>query len=184
MNKFQSKRFALLFLICCVVCGPMYADDTKDDGLNVLIVGSKKGSMNSLSFAPSGIKTQLEKILKGGQHGKVNVVLEDRSKVQKEEAKFEINTWLGRKKTTPGYTKENVYFTLDKKDIRNFNVFIEYPGPLKAPVNKDDEIAYIKIYNKDELIRSVPIYAAEKVKKLNFLLSLFMSFNYMIWGDA
>ena len=103
---------------------------------------------------------------------------------KKEEAKFEINTWLGRKKTTPGYTKENVYFTLDKKDIRNFNVFIEYPGPLKAPVNKDDEIAYIKIYNKDELIKSVPIYAAEKVKKLNFLLSLFMSFNYMIWGDA
>ena len=26
--------------------------------------------------------------------------------------------------------------------------------------------------------------SAEKVKKLNFLLSLLTSFNYMIWGDA
>ena len=42
----------------------------------------------------------------------------------------------------------------------------------------------IKIYNKDELLETVPIYAAEKVKKINFLLSLFTSLNYMIWGDV
>ena len=103
---------------------------------------------------------------------------------KKEETIFEIKTWLGRKSATPGYTKEDVYFTLEKKDLRNFNVFIEYPGPIKAPVSKDDEIAAIKIYKKDELVKSIPVYAAERVKKLNFLLSLFTSFNYMIWGDA
>ena len=103
---------------------------------------------------------------------------------KKEETTFEINTWLGHKSTTPGYTKEDVYFTIDKKDLRSFNVFIEYPGPIKAPVRKDDEIAEIKIYKKDELVKSIPVYAAERVKKLNFLLSLFTSFNYMIWGDA
>ena len=85
---------------------------------------------------------------------------------------------------TPGYTKEDVYFTLDKKNLRDFNVFIEYPGPLKAPIQQDDIIASIKIYNKDELLETVPIYAAEKVKKINFLLSLFTSLNYMIWGDV
>ena len=103
---------------------------------------------------------------------------------KKEETTFDIKTWLGQKKTTLGYTKEDVYCTLDKKNLRNFDVFLEYPGPLKAPIRKDDEIAFIKIYNKDELIKTVPVYAAEKVKKLNFLLSLFTSFNYMIWGDA
>jgi len=103
---------------------------------------------------------------------------------KKEETIFEINTWLGHKSTAPGYTKEDVYFTIDKKDLRSFNVFIEYPGPIKAPVRKDDEIAAIKIYKKDELVKSIPVYAAERVKKLNFLLSLFTSFNYMIWGDA
>ena len=103
---------------------------------------------------------------------------------KKKETIFQINTWLGQKKTTPGYTKEDIYFTLDKKDLRNFNVFLEYPEHLKAPIRKDSVIASIKIYNKDELVKSIPVYAAEKVKKLNFLLSLFISFNYMIWGDA
>lgn len=103
---------------------------------------------------------------------------------KKEKTIFEIDTWLGQKKTTPGYTKEDVYHTVDKKDRRNFDVFLEYPGPLKAPIRKDTEIAFIKIYNKNELKKTIPIYAAEKNKKLNFLLSLFMSFNYMVWGDA
>jgi len=103
---------------------------------------------------------------------------------KKNEINFEIETWLGQKRLTPGYTKEDVYYTVDKKDIRNLNIFLEYSGPIKAPIRKDEEIAQIKIYNKDELIKTVPIYAAEKVKKINFLLSLFTSFNYMIWGDA
>ena len=97
---------------------------------------------------------------------------------------FEINTWLGQKKTTPGYTKKDVYYTIDKKDLRNLEVFLEYPGPIKAPIRKDEEIAAIKIYKKDELVETIPVYAAEKIKKLNFLLSLFTSFNYMVWGDA
>jgi D-alanyl-D-alanine carboxypeptidase (penicillin-binding protein 5/6) len=103
---------------------------------------------------------------------------------KKNKTTFEIYTWLGQKKKTPGYTKEDVYYTIDKKDLRNFNVFLEYPSPIKAPIRKDDQIALIKIFNKDELVKSVPVYASEKVKKINFLLSLITSFNYMIWGDA
>ena len=103
---------------------------------------------------------------------------------KKEETIFEIETWLGKKKTIKGYTKEDVYSTIDKKDLRGFDVFLEYTGPIKAPITKDEKIASIKIYNKKELIKSVPVYATEKVKKINFLLSILTSFNYMIWGDA
>jgi D-alanyl-D-alanine carboxypeptidase (penicillin-binding protein 5/6) len=103
---------------------------------------------------------------------------------KKNETFFDIKTWLGSSETIAGYTKEDVYITIDKKDLRYFNTFIEYTGPIKAPVEKDKEIAFIKIYNKDELLKSIPIFAAEKVKKINFLLSLLTSFNYMIWGDA
>jgi len=103
---------------------------------------------------------------------------------KKNETIFKIDTWLGQKKTTPGYTQKDVYYTIQKKNLRNFEVFLEYPGPIKAPVRKDEKIAAIKIYNKDELVKTIPVYAVEKVKKLNFLLSLFSSFNYMVWGDA
>ena len=103
---------------------------------------------------------------------------------KKGETNFEINTWLGKEKTAKGYTKEDVYTTINKKDLRGFDVFLEYTGPLKAPIKKNEEIALIKIYNKQELIKKIPVYAAESVKKINFLLSLLSSFNYMIWGDA
>lgn len=103
---------------------------------------------------------------------------------KKEETLFEIKTWLGQDETIKGYTKEDIYITINKKDLRNFNTFIEYTGPIKAPIEKDKEIAFIKIYNKDELLKSIPVFSSEKVKKINFLLSLLTSFNYMIWGDA
>ena len=103
---------------------------------------------------------------------------------KKNETIFEIDTWLSSSRTIPGYTKEDVYYTVDKKNLRNFEVFLEYSGPIKAPIKKGDEIARIKIYNKDILVKTEPVYSAEKVKKLNFLLSLFTSFNYMIWGDV
>ncbi len=97
---------------------------------------------------------------------------------------FEFKTWLGKEQIVKGYTKEDVYFTVDKKDLRDFHVFLEHNGPIKAPIQKDAEIGNIKIYNNDELLKTVPVYALEKVKKVNFLLSLLTSFNYMIWGNV
>jgi D-alanyl-D-alanine carboxypeptidase (penicillin-binding protein 5/6) len=103
---------------------------------------------------------------------------------KKENPSFEIETWLGKNKFTKGFTKEDVYITINKKDLNSFDVFLEYSGPVQTPIKKGEEIALIKIYNKKELLRTVPVYAAEKVNKINFLLSLLTSFNYMIWGDA
>ena len=103
---------------------------------------------------------------------------------KKNSTTFEFKTWLGKEQIVKGYTKEDVYFTVDKKDFRDFHVFLEHSGPIKAPIQKDAEIGNIKIYNNDELLKTVPVYALEKVKKVNFLLSLLTSFNYMIWGDV
>ena len=103
---------------------------------------------------------------------------------KKEKTFFKIETWLGNDRTINGYTKEDVYTTIYKKNLRGFEVFLEYDGPVKAPIKKDEEIALIKIYNKQELVKIIPVFAADKVKKVNFLLSILTSFNYMIWGDA
>tara|TARA_B100000795_G_scaffold264250_1_gene244515 strand:- start:329 stop:1114 length:786 start_codon:yes stop_codon:yes gene_type:complete len=149
------------------------------------LASSIKGESRRLIAVGSGFETissRSSQSLKLLSWGLANTVTYEISK--KDKINFEIDTWLGKKKTSPGYTKEDLYYTLDKKDLRDFNVFLEYPEPLKAPVRKDQKIASIKIYNKDELIKSVPVYAAEKVAKINFILSLLTSFNYMIWGDA
>ena len=97
---------------------------------------------------------------------------------------FEFKTWLGKKEKIKGKTNEDVFITLNKKDIRNFKVFIKYEGPLKAPIKENDEIGEIIIKTNDDEDIIVPVYASETVEKVNFFKSLFMSFNYMIWGDV
>ena len=97
---------------------------------------------------------------------------------------FDIRTWLGKKNIIKGKTKEDVYITLSKKDSRFLKVSLDYNGPVKAPIEKDQEIAKLNIYKKDELIRSIPVYSSEELKKVNFLKSLFLSLNYLVWGDV
>ncbi len=97
---------------------------------------------------------------------------------------FPIKTWLGKKTDIDGVTKEDVFLTLKKKEARNLKVFLNYNGPIKAPITKDQQIANIEIFVKDNLIKKVPVYAAENVNKVNVFKSLFMSLNYLIWGDV
>ena len=100
------------------------------------------------------------------------------------ETSFDIRAWLGESNYIKGITKEDIYVTLGKKESRSMNVYIEYEGPVQAPIAKDQEIAKIKIYQKNNLIQTVPLYASEKLKKVNFIKSLFTSINYLIWGDV
>ena len=79
---------------------------------------------------------------------------------------------------------KKIKFSLYKKDIRNFKVSIKYDGPIKAPIKKNDQIGEIIVKTSDVENVIVPVYASEDVKKVNFIKSLFMSFNYMIWGDV
>ena len=103
---------------------------------------------------------------------------------KKNETIFPVRSWLGKKNDIAGVTKEDIYLTLKKKEARNLKVFLKYNGPVKAPITRDQKIANIEIYVKDELVRNIPVYASEDVKKVNVFKSLFMSLNYLIWGDV
>ena len=96
---------------------------------------------------------------------------------------FELETWLGKNKTK-STTKEDYYLTINKKDIRNLKIVIKYDGPLVAPIKIDDKVANLVVYNKDEILKTLPLYAAENTKKVNFFKSLITSINYLIWGDV
>ena len=103
---------------------------------------------------------------------------------KKDETIFEIDTWLGVKPKIKATTKEDLYITINKKDIRYLTVSLDYKGPIQAPIYKDTEIAKIIVTQKDNTIKEIPLYAAEDVKKVNFFKSLLTSLNYLIWGDV
>ena len=97
---------------------------------------------------------------------------------------FELDTWLGNNNKVKAITKEDYYLTLDKKSVRHLKVYLEYDGPIEAPIEKDQKIANLIILNKDEVIKTLPLYASERVAKVNFFKSLITSLNYLIWGDV
>ena len=103
---------------------------------------------------------------------------------KKDIAMFELDTWLGEKNKIKVSSKDDHYVTINKKDISHLTISLEYDGPIKAPVEKGKQVANIIVSKKDELIKSVPLYAAEDVKKVNFFRSLLTSLNYLIWGDV
>ena len=103
---------------------------------------------------------------------------------KKDISKFELDTWLGKKNKIQAVTKEDYYLTINKKDIRNLKVILNYEGPIVAPVQKGDKIAELIVFNKDEKIKTLPLFAHEDLKKVNFFKSLITSINYLIWGDV
>ena len=97
---------------------------------------------------------------------------------------FELDTWLGEKNKIKVLSKDNFYVTINKKNINHLKISLEYDGPIKAPVKKGKQVANIIVSKKDEIIKSVPLYAAEDLKKVNFFKSLITSLDYLIWGDV
>ena len=97
---------------------------------------------------------------------------------------FEIETWLGKKNKVNAISKDDFYITVNKKDIRNLSVFLNYTGPIKAPIQKGEKVAELIIKKKDEIIKTLPLYSSEELKKVNLFKSLLTSINYLIWGDV
>ena len=103
---------------------------------------------------------------------------------KKNETIFPVKSWLGKTPDIDGITKEDIFLTIKKKEVRNLRVNLNYSGPIKAPIKKDQKIANIEIFIKEDLIKKVPVYASSNVDKVNVFKSLFMSLNYLIWGDV
>ena len=145
------------------------------------VIGEKRRLISVISGSPSKKARSLDsiKLISWGLRNTTTYEI-----AEKNIPNFKFKTWLGKKDFINGIVKEDVYVTISKKEIKNLKVTINYNGPIKAPIEKDQEIATLIVKIDDEEIRSLPIYSNEKIKKVNVFKSLFLSLNYMIWGDA
>ena len=96
----------------------------------------------------------------------------------------ELDVWNGKKNKVKVYTKEDIYKTIPKRKKKYLKVVIEYNGPIKAPIKKDEIVGKIKISFKDDLMDSYDLYASEDIKKHNVLSKIINSINFLIWGDV
>ncbi len=109
----------------------------------------------------------------------------DTIKIAKKDEIFdELKVWQGTQKTVKSYIGEDVYKTIPKAKKKYLKVSIDYQGPLKAPILKNDIIGKVKINFKDEQIGEYNLLAFENVKRQNIFSRFISSINFLIWGDV
>ena len=103
---------------------------------------------------------------------------------QKNKVFTTVDVWHGKEKNINAYVKKDIFKTIPKARKKYLKVKVSYDGPLAAPINKNDIVAKLDIFFKDENIGSYDLYALETVKKQNILSRFISSINFLIWGDA
>ncbi len=84
----------------------------------------------------------------------------------------ELNAIGGEKSTFIAGNNDGLRITLERKK-HNISAVLEANRLISAPVQKGDLVAKIVFYNDGELIGSLPLYARESVKELNYKKSFF-----------
>ena len=103
---------------------------------------------------------------------------------KKNEPLENLEVWLGKKPKVQVTTKEDVFINIPKRKKSALTSYIEYESPIQTPVAKGQEMGMLKIFFNEELIKEMPVYAMEKVSKVNIFTRIFRSVNYLIWGDV
>jgi D-alanyl-D-alanine carboxypeptidase (penicillin-binding protein 5/6) len=102
----------------------------------------------------------------------------------KENSFQDLDVWLGKKNTVKTHFETNIYKTIKKARLRNLKVILDYEGPLKAPIKKNQKVGVVKIYYEDDLIDTLNLLASEDIGEVNKFTKLIWSFNFLIWGDV
>ena len=82
------------------------------------------------------------------------------------------------------YVNKDIYKTIPKARKKHLKVFIEYEGPIVAPIKKGQQVGTLKVLYKGELLNEHKVYALEEIKKMNVFSRIIKSVNYLIWGDV
>ena len=95
-----------------------------------------------------------------------------------------LDVWLGKKNRVDVSVSENLFITVPKRKKNTIKAFIEYNGPLDAPIKKGDVVAVLKVFVSGELKNEIDVLSAEDVKRSNVFSRLLKSLNYLVWGDV
>ncbi len=138
----------------------------------LIAVGSGFSSKNSRSKQSSRLLT----------YGLTNF---DTIEIYNKENSFqELDVWLGKKSTVKTHFDNNIYKTIKKARLKNLKVILNYDGPIKAPISKNQKVGIVKIYYENNLIETLNLLASEDIDEVNNFTKLIRSVNFLIWGDV
>ena len=109
----------------------------------------------------------------------------DTIEIAKQNEKFSsLDTWLGKKNKVDIYVKDDIYITVAKRKKKIISAYIQFNGPIPAPIEKDVKLGVLNIFLNDELFSQHDVFSMEKIKKVNIFSRIIKSFNFFVWGDV
>ncbi len=172
---------------------PLLYEDIEVDGLKTGFLSVEKYSLAAsilrngrrLIVVGSGFKTkssrrkQSKKLLLWGLSKFDTIEI-----AKKNEVFSSLETWLGKKEKVDVYIKNDIYLTVPKRKKRSIRAYIEFSGPIIAPIEKDIKLGVLNIFMNDELLSKHDVFSMEKIKKVNIFRRLARTFNFFVWGDV
>ena len=133
----------------------------------------------------SGFQSKRSRINESKKMLTYGLISFDTVEISKKNEKFlSLDTWLGKKEKVNIYVKDDIYITVPKRKKKSISSYIEYKGPISAPIKKDAKLGVLNIFLNDELFAQHDVFSMEKIKKVNIFLRLIRSFNFFVWGDV
>ena len=133
----------------------------------------------------SGFQSKRSRINESKKMLTYGLISFDTVEISKKNEKFlSLDTWLGKKEKVNIYVKDDIYITVPKRKKKSISSYIEYKGPISAPIKKDAKLGVLNIFLNDELFAQHDVFSMEKIKKVNIFSRLIRSFNFFVWGDV
>ncbi len=154
---------------------------TEDSGFS-LAASAKKGNKR-LILILSGMKSMKERKLESTKL--FEWAFREFSNIKlftNQEVILEADVWLGKKAIVDLYSKNDVIFTVKRKNIRDFKAKVIYKNPISAPIFKDEEYGKLLISNTINGTISYPLYSKQGIEKAGIFKKISSAISYLIFG--
>ena len=95
---------------------------------------------------------------------------------------MESDVWLGKSAIIELYSKEDIIFTIHKRNLKKYEAKVVYNSPISAPIIKDNEYAKLIITNRLDGNVEYPLYAKNNIEKAGVFKKITSALSYLIFG--
>jgi len=152
-----------------------------DDSGYALAASLKNGERRLISVI-SGTASNAERTRESLKLLNYALISTDLISIKKNNELLVADFWNGKINKINLHLKEDIFFTYPKRRSKDLSIAIIGEFPIKKSFKKNDELAKIRIQDKNGFSKEYPLFASDDYKDINFIKKFINIINFLIWG--
>jgi len=152
-----------------------------DDSGYALAASLKNGERRLISVI-SGTASNAERTRESLKLLNYALISTDLISIKKNNELLVADFWNGKINRINLHLKEDIFFTYPKRRSKDLSIAIIGEFPIKKSFKKNDELAKIRIQDKNGFSKEYPLFASDDYKDINFIKKFINIINFLIWG--